>query len=219
MTCWAWNCGHGEQGLSQSGLSSPLPAPTCWTCQTGTGRTWWPTGSIVLTCQQFTGKGIVEKTGQWTAWSTFDAGHAPFPLLPFAVRKSSNIWSCSQSLLGFPGKESTCSAGDLGLTPGLGRLPWRRRWLPTLVFLPGESHGQRSLAGYSPWGYKESDKTEQLTLQPLLGGAGGVLSWETVGKEGILRLAWSSLGDPSLHPELVVSACGAFTQKAWSHLP
>ena len=42
--------------------------------------------------------------------------------------------------------------------------PWRREWQPTPVFLPGESHGQRSLAGYSPWGRRESDRTEQLTL-------------------------------------------------------
>ena len=39
---------------------------------------------------------------------------------------------------------------------------WRRKWQPTPVFLPGESHGQRSLAGYSPWGRKESDMTEWL---------------------------------------------------------
>ena len=38
--------------------------------------------------------------------------------------------------------------------------PWRRAWQPTLVFLPGESHGQRSVVGYSPWGRKESDMTE-----------------------------------------------------------
>ena len=43
-------------------------------------------------------------------------------------------------------------------------MPWRREWQPTPVFLPGESHGQRSLVGYSPWGCKESDTTEQLTL-------------------------------------------------------
>ena len=41
---------------------------------------------------------------------------------------------------------------------------WRREWLPTLVFLPGEPHGQKGLAGYSPWGHKESDKTQQQTL-------------------------------------------------------
>ena len=38
-------------------------------------------------------------------------------------------------------------------------MPWRRKWQPTAVFLPGESHGQRSLAVYSPWGRKESDTT------------------------------------------------------------
>ena len=43
-------------------------------------------------------------------------------------------------------------------------LHWRRKWQPTQVFLPGEFHGQRSLAGYRPWGGKESDTTEWLTL-------------------------------------------------------
>ena len=42
--------------------------------------------------------------------------------------------------------------------------PWRRKWQPTPVFLPGESHGERSLMGYSPWGCQEADMTEQLTL-------------------------------------------------------
>ena len=39
-------------------------------------------------------------------------------------------------------------------------MPWRRAWQPTPVFLSGESHGQRSLVGYSPWGHTESDTTE-----------------------------------------------------------
>ena len=56
---------------------------------------------------------------------------------------------------GSDGKESACHAGDLGLIAGLGKTPWRREWLPTPVFLPGEFHGQRSLVGYSPWGHKE----------------------------------------------------------------
>ena len=59
--------------------------------------------------------------------------------------------------------ESTCNAGDLGLIPELGNTPWRRKWQPTPVFLPGKSHGWSSLAGYSPWGCKELDMTEQLT--------------------------------------------------------
>ena len=42
--------------------------------------------------------------------------------------------------------------------------PPESEWLPTPVFLPGESHGQRSLVGYSPWGHKELDTTERLTV-------------------------------------------------------
>ena len=51
-----------------------------------------------------------------------------------------------------------------GFDPGVGKIPWRREWLPTSVFLPQEFHGQRSLRGYSPWDHKELDTTEQLTL-------------------------------------------------------
>ena len=46
-------------------------------------------------------------------------------------------------------------------------VPWRRKWQPTPVFLPGEFHGQRSLAGYSPWGHKESDTIEGLMYEDL----------------------------------------------------
>ena len=48
----------------------------------------------------------------------------------------------------------------MGLIPGSGKIPWRRAWQPTSVFLSGESHGEKSLVGYSPWGRKESDMTE-----------------------------------------------------------
>ena len=83
---------------------------------------------------------------------------------------SFNSWTLGHPLTqGFPGgsdsKESACNAGDLSLVPGLGgSLGEGNGWLFTPVFLPGESHGQRSLVGYSPWGYKELDTTEQLTL-------------------------------------------------------
>ena len=46
----------------------------------------------------------------------------------------------------------------------IGKIPWRREWKPTPVFLPGESYGQRSLEGYRPWGHKESDTIKCLTL-------------------------------------------------------
>ena len=48
--------------------------------------------------------------------------------------------------------------------PWVMKIPWRREWQPTPVFLPGKFHGQRRLAGHSPWGRKESDTTEQLIL-------------------------------------------------------
>ena len=50
-----------------------------------------------------------------------------------------------------------------GRNPWVGMIPWRKAGQPTAVFLPGESHGQRSLVGYSPWGHKESDTTERLS--------------------------------------------------------
>ena len=63
---------------------------------------------------------------------------------------------------GSDSKESSCNVGDPVLIPV--KIPWRREWLPTPVFLPGEFHRQRSLEGYSPWGHKELDTVEQLTL-------------------------------------------------------
>ena len=48
----------------------------------------------------------------------------------------------------------------LGFNPWVGKIPWRREWLSTPVFLPGEFHGQRNLEGYSLWGCTESDTTE-----------------------------------------------------------
>ena len=52
----------------------------------------------------------------------------------------------------------------MGLIPGLGKSPGRRKWQSTLVFLPGNFSGQRSLEGYSPWGHKESDVAERLSM-------------------------------------------------------
>ena len=75
-----------------------------------------------------------------------------------------NTWL---NLFGFPwwlsGKESICQYRRPGFHPWVGKIPCRRKWQPTLVFLPGEFHGQGSLAGYSSWGCKESNTTERLT--------------------------------------------------------
>ena len=74
-------------------------------------------------------------------------------------------------VLGFPGgtsgKEPACQCRRrkrCGFDPWVGKIPWRRKWRPTPVLLPGESHGQRSLTDYNPWGRKGSDTTEGLSL-------------------------------------------------------
>ena len=75
---------------------------------------------------------------------------------------------CYTSHVGFPGgsyrKEPACNVGGPGSKiPWVGKIPWRRAWQPTPVFLSGEPHGQSSLAGHSPSGLKESDTTERLS--------------------------------------------------------
>ena len=68
--------------------------------------------------------------------------------------------------LGFPGdsdgKGSACNAGRPEFDHWVRKIPWKREWHPTPLFLPGEFHGQRRLAVYSPWDCKESDTTEWL---------------------------------------------------------
>ena len=56
-------------------------------------------------------------------------------------------------------KKPPVNAGNSG-SIRVRKIPWRRKWQPTPVFVPGKSYGQRSLVGYSPWGRKESDMTE-----------------------------------------------------------
>ena len=60
-------------------------------------------------------------------------------------------------------KDLPASAGDAGSIPGLGRSPWSKSWQRTPVFLPGKSHGQRSLAGYSPWGHESQTRLSDWT--------------------------------------------------------
>ena len=66
--------------------------------------------------------------------------------------------------------------------PGVGKILWRRDRLPTPVFLPGEFHGQRNLAGYSPWGCKKLDTTEWLSLSLSFTMSTGVVSWTKDGR-------------------------------------
>ena len=64
----------------------------------------------------------------------------------------------------FSGKKSTCQCRRYGFNPWVRKIPWRRKWQPTPVFLPGKSHGQRNLAGYSPQGSQKSQTLLSYTI-------------------------------------------------------
>ena len=92
------------------------------------------------------------------------------------------------SFLGLPGwrsgNESACQCRRHGFHPWVRKILWRRKWQLTPVFLPGKSHGQRSLEGCSPWDHKESDTTECLntiintTLFPTMAAHSSILAWK-----------------------------------------
>ena len=75
-----------------------------------------------------------------------------------------NIKGCNLQYFsgGSDGKSICLQCGRPRFDPGVGKIPWRRKWQPTLVFLPGNSYGQQNLVGYRPWGRKELDTTERL---------------------------------------------------------
>ena len=75
-------------------------------------------------------------------------------LSPFLFLASLSISLISASLVAQMVKRCP-QWGRPGFNPWVGKIPWKREWHPTPVFLPGKSHGQRSLVGYSPWGRKE----------------------------------------------------------------
>ena len=82
----------------------------------------------------------------------------------FRPWKTPNLFSLKGSFPGgISGKEPACQCKRCKrrrFNPWAGKIPWRRTWQPTPVFLPGESHGQGSLVGYSPWGHKELGMAE-----------------------------------------------------------
>ena len=83
----------------------------------------------------------------------------------------------------------------------VGKIPWRREWLPTPVFLPGEFHAQRSLLGYSPWNHKESDTTEiRIALFDFPGGSVGKESAYNVGDLGLIPGLGRSPGEGNGNP-------------------
>ena len=120
--------------------------------------------------------------GEESTCNAGDPGSIPGSGISFGVGSHS-------SFLGLPWwlrwQRILLQYGRPGFDPWVGKIPWRREQLPTPVFLPGEFHGQRSLAGYSSWGFKESDMTVQLSpslrFVPEQGKKGKMGVQETVG--------------------------------------
>ena len=88
--------------------------------------------------------------------------YLPFPCLSFPINHVLHEGRVFPG--GTSGKEPSCQCRRhkrCVFDPWVGKVPWRRAWQPTPVFLPGESHEQRSLVGYSLWDCKESDMIEE----------------------------------------------------------
>ena len=116
-----------------------LASPTSWTWVWASFGSWWWTGK----------PGVLQSMGGKESDRT----------------EGMNWLTCL--LRSFPGgaKEPACQCRRCkrrGFDLWVGKMPWRRKWQPTPIFLSGESHGERSLVGYSPWDHKELDTAEWL---------------------------------------------------------
>ena len=103
--------------------------------------------------------------------SSILAWRIPWTVQSQGITKNLTNLSDFQFHKGFPGgllvKNLPANAGESkrhGFDPWVGKIPQRRKWQPTPVFLPGKSYGQRSLVGYSPQGHKELETADQLNM-------------------------------------------------------
>ena len=87
------------------------------------------------------------------------------------------------SLVAWVGKEYACNVGDLGLIPGLGRSSGEGNGNPLQYLCLENSQGERSLAGYSRWGHKESDTTERLSAWHMLYNLAPLFKWPKCTRE------------------------------------
>ena len=102
-----------------------------------------------------------------TFWSYICSTGTEFMCLWSISMLKGNPHSSKMGFSGGSGAESACQCRShrrCQFDPWVKKIPWWREWQPTPVFLPGETLGQRSLVSYSPWGHKESDTTERLSI-------------------------------------------------------
>ena len=92
----------------------------------------------------------------------------------FRSFKHKLLQGCARLLRWLSGKEAACQCRRYDFDPWVMRIPLCRKWQPTPVFLPGKFRGMRNLAGYSPWGHKESGMTERACIHLCRWGFGCV---------------------------------------------
>ena len=91
------------------------------------------------------------------------------------------------------GKECACQCRRhrrQRFSPWVRKIPWRRKWQPTPVFLPGKSHGRRSLVGHGPQGHKESGTTEPLSVRAHTHTSGKRTAWHPYSAVETCGLGW-----------------------------
>ena len=186
----SWVSDYGFSATTSSPQTSLLPSAIQWDCGSSTASSsFWLHGWVLcFVCpllQRIISLGQEDPMEKEMAthfsalaWKIPWTEEPGIPLQSMGLQRVGHDWASSLSFqriksgirktMGCPGdldsKESACQCRRPGFDPWVGKLPWRREWLPIPVFLPGESHGQKSLAGYSSRGHKESDMTEQPTL-------------------------------------------------------
>ena len=157
---WCWERmkvgGEGED----RGWDGWMALPTWWAGVWASSGNWWWTGKpgVLQSMESQRVRHNWATELNWLSKLCSDAGWTDWPVegnlriqrkticqLPFKIIAGKNLPECRRP----------------GFNPWVGNTPWRRAWQPTPVFSPGESHGQRSLMGYSPWGSKELDVTKQ----------------------------------------------------------
>ena len=148
--CSPWGC----KELDKTGDRTELNWRPVWLSQLG---------EAVLLPSSGWRSVMLLNTPQCTQHSPLQQSH------PDQKLNSVEFGKLSIGLKGLPkclnGKESICQCRRCRFDPWVKKIPWRRKWQPTPLFLPGISHGQRSLVSYSPWSGKETDTTKQTRTQ------------------------------------------------------
>ena len=163
-----------------------MASPTWWTLVWASSGSWWRQGSLMCCSPRGRRESDTTKRLNWTEINrkqshTHGSGNNivkedntpqidlriqwnPYPNPSSFLCRSSQVLQIHVQIRGIHSSRICLQCRRPEFSPWVMKIPWRREWLPTPVFLLGEFHGQGSLAGYSPRGHKELDTTEWLTL-------------------------------------------------------